>query len=205
MVKQQALIFVKPAALTPKAVALAKKILAERGITITGEKAVAAADIDKNRHIDAHYYAIASKAGYTAPALVPSDLNVPPAKFVAEFGLEWKDALAQGMCYTAKQAEECLGVDCDGLDGIQFKSKKKMKKGEKGWYIKFGGGFYCGLIEVEGKEPVYVFNGFFMQMRTEFTKPGLSITYFVVEWDSASPDDHLASPTCACKIPRRNF
>ena len=35
--------------------------------------------------------------------------------------------------------------------------------------IKFGGGFYCGLIEVEGKEPIYVFNGFFMSMRSKFT------------------------------------
>ena len=47
--------------------------------------------------------------------------------------------------------------------------------------VKFGGGFYCGLIE-----GLYVFNGFFMSMRSKFTAPGLSIHYYVVEWDSAA-------------------
>merc|ERR1719201_3123404 len=52
--------------------------------------------------------------------------------------------------------------------------------------IKFGGGFYCGLIELEGKEPLYIFNGFFMAMRSKFTAPGLSIYYYVVEWTENS-------------------
>ena len=56
---------------------------------------------------------------------------------------------------------------------------KKAKK-----LIKFGGGFYCGLIEIEGKESYYVFNGFFMSMRAKFTKPGTAIHYFSVEWDA---------------------
>merc|ERR1719157_457331 len=33
----------------------------------------------------------------------------------------------------------------------------------------FGRGFYCGYIEIEGKEPFYTFNGFFMSMRSKFT------------------------------------
>merc|ERR1711998_803019 len=40
--------------------------------------------------------------------------------------------------------------------------------------------------EVDGKEPVYVFNGFFMSMRSKFTKPGTEIYWYSVEWDSAS-------------------
>merc|ERR1712167_132128 len=50
--------------------------------------------------------------------------------------------------------------------------------------IKFGGGFYCGLVEIEGKPSIYAFNGFFMSMRNKFTAPGLSIYYYSVEWDS---------------------
>merc|ERR1719469_292534 len=49
--------------------------------------------------------------------------------------------------------------------------------------VKFGGGFYCGLVEVDGKELVYIFNGFFMSMRSKFTKPGTEIYYYSVEWD----------------------
>eukprot|EP00729_Bicosta_minor_P031158 gene31158-24929_t len=58
---------------------------------------------------------------------------------------------------------------------------KKAKK-----LIKFGGGFYCGLIEIEGKESYYVFNGFFMSMRSKFTAPGTSIYYYVVEWEESA-------------------
>merc|ERR1719191_1117045 len=59
----------------------------------------------------------------------------------------------------------------------------KAKKAKK--LVKFGGGFYCGLIEVPGMEPVYIFNGFFMEMRSKFTQPGTEIYYYSVEWDSA--------------------
>merc|ERR1711920_234094 len=41
-------------------------------------------------------------------------------------------------------------------------------------------------IEVEGKPPLYIFNGFFMSMRSKFTKPGTQIYYYSVEWDPAS-------------------
>merc|ERR1712167_531773 len=49
---------------------------------------------------------------------------------------------------------------------------------------KFGLGFYCGLVEIEGKPSIYAFNGFFISMRNKFTAPGLSIYYYSVEWDS---------------------
>eukprot|EP00755_Sulcionema_specki_P003712 Sspe_Gene.28314::Locus_12752_Transcript_1_1_Confidence_1.000_Length_602::g.28314::m.28314 len=42
----------------------------------------------------------------------------------------------------------------------------------------------AGWWKVDGKDPIYVFNGFFMQMRTKFTQKGLSIYWFTVEWDS---------------------
>ena len=51
--------------------------------------------------------------------------------------------------------------------------------------MKLGGGFYCGLAEIEGKEPPYIVNGFFMSMRSEFMQPGTEVHYFTVEWDSA--------------------
>jgi len=72
-----------------------------------------------------------------------------------------------------------LGIDADGMD----KEWAKAKKADK--LVKFGGGFYCGLIEVEGKDPLYIFNGFFMAMRSKFTAPGTSIYYYSVEWDPA--------------------
>merc|ERR1719181_444849 len=54
-----------------------------------------------------------------------------------------------------------------------------MKSGK---LVKFGGGFYCGLVDLKGKQ-LYVFNAFFMTMRSAFTAPGKSIHYYTVEWD----------------------
>ncbi len=90
-------------------------------------------------------YAIASKA----TLLKPKDMPVPADKFEAAFGLPWKKALEDGVVYNALDACEVLGVDAGGLDALWASAKK----------VKFGGGFYCGLITVPGKKPIYVFNG----------------------------------------------
>ena len=64
----------------------------------------------------------------------PAQLNVPAEKFKKTFGLEWTDALAQGVVFNAKDACEKLGVDGTGLDKLWQPAQK----------VKFGGGFYCG-------------------------------------------------------------
>lgn len=38
--------------------------------------------------------------------------------------------------------------------------------------MKFGGGFYCRLVEMAGKTPINVFNGFITRMGSMFTAPG---------------------------------
>lgn len=44
--------------------------------------------------------------------------------------------------------------------------------------VKFGGGFYCAKID-----DLYIFNGFFMEMRNKYVAPGAAIHYFLAEWD----------------------
>merc|ERR1711907_61590 len=90
------------------------------------------------------------------------------------------DAVAGGRVFNALDACADLGIDAEEMDK-QWGIHKKADK-----LIKFGGGFYCGHITIEGKEPCYVFNGFFMQMRNKYVAPGLSVYYYVVEWDAAS-------------------
>ena len=51
-----------------------------------------------------------------------------------------------------------------------------------GKVVKFGGGFYCGLLQKEGCEPIYSFNCFFTAMRNKFCGPDNSIFYYNVEW-----------------------
>ena len=170
----QAFVFVKPHANTDATRALVAQQFADRGMTILSEGEITAEEIDQKQLIDQHYFAIASKA----TILKPSELNVPSDKFEDKFGLTWEAALASGDVYNAKDGCEFLGISADEMDAEWAKCKKAKK------LVKFGGGFYCGLIEAEGKPPIYVFNGFFMSMRSKYTVPGESIHYYSVEWKS---------------------
>ena len=174
--KNSAFVFVKPHAVTEATKTLVKEGLIAAGLTITSEGSLSAEEIDSKKLIDQHYYAIASKA----TILKPHQLNVPGDKFEAQFGLTWEAALAAGNVYNAMDACALLGITADEMDA-QWGVCKKAKK-----LVKFGGGFYCGLVEIEGKPSLYVFNGFFMSMRSKFTAPGVSIYYYTVEWDEAA-------------------
>ncbi len=72
--------------------------------------------------------------------------------------------------------------------------------------IKLGGGFYCGLLELPGKAPLFTFNAFYMTMRGKFTAPGQSIYYYTVEFDPAQMAwkhfrDNLLGPTNPADAP----
>lgn len=170
--KNSAFVFVKPHAVTDKTNELVHTRLAEKGFKITSEGSLSAEEIDEKKLIDQHYYAIASKA----TILKPHELNVPKDKFKSNFGLEWEEALSKGLCLNALDACKEFGCTASELNKAWAESKKANK------LVKFGGGFYCGLVSLNGKER-YVFNAFFMTMRSAFTEPGKSIHYYTVEWD----------------------
>jgi len=172
--KNVAFVFVKPHACTDAVSTFVKSELEAHGIKILKEGEIDGNTIDKKMYIDQHYYAIASKA----TIMTPKELEalVPAAKFEKKFGITYAKALAEGKVYNAMEACKKLGVDADGLDK-KWAAAKKADKLEK-----FGGGFYCG--DVEG---IYVFNGFFMSMRSKFTG-NTKIHYYVVEWDKKDLD-----------------
>ena len=170
-----AFVFIKPHANTKAVQDLVKEKFGSTGITILADGELTGEQIDAGMLIDQHYYAIASKA----TLMKPSEMPVPAAKFEAQFGLPWETALSNGNVYNALDACSYLGLDSDGLDAAWGKCKKADK------LVKFGGGFYCGLVDtVPGKDPIYTFNGFFMSMRSKFVLPGTSIHYYVVQWNS---------------------
>jgi len=110
--------------------------------------------------------------------LTPDKLNIPKDKFKAQFGLEWDDVLKDGKALNAKECCEKFEIDADELDKMWGGAKKAKN------LVKFGGGFYCAKLEKEGKGVYYVFNGFFMTMRAGYVKEGVSIYYYVVEWET---------------------
>eukprot|EP01063_Lacrimia_lanifica_P032033 TRINITY_DN53_c0_g2_i4.p1 TRINITY_DN53_c0_g2~~TRINITY_DN53_c0_g2_i4.p1 ORF type:complete len:306 (+),score=171.52 TRINITY_DN53_c0_g2_i4:58-975(+) len=168
-----AFVFIKPHANTKAVQELVEAEFKNRGINVSAQGEITGEEIDKNLFIDQHYYAIASKA----TILKPSELNVPEGKFKEKFGLGWGDALKSGVVFNAMDACQELGVDAEGLNKMWAQAKKD------GELVKFGGGFYCGkLPRGEDQAPIYVFNGFFMSMRSKFTTPGTSIHYYTVDF-----------------------
>lgn len=149
-----AFVFLKPHAATPAAKALVQAGLEEKGYRILGEGELTGKEIDSKMYIDNHYYSIASKA----TILEPKELNVPAEKFAGKFGIGWQEALDQGVVYNALQACKKMGIDGAALD------KKWAVAKKAGDLIKFGGGFYCAKID-----GMYIFNGFFMEMRGKYT------------------------------------
>ena len=110
------------------------------GIKITKEGTLDAATIEKDKLIDNHYYAIANKASLTKP----KDLNPPQAKqddFEKKFGISWSDALAQQKVFNALDACAKMGITGDEMDAVWGKAKAA------GQLVKFGGGFYAGLVD----------------------------------------------------------
>lgn len=171
-----AFVFIKPHANTTATQEFVSSEFAKREITILKEGELTGEQINEGMLIDQHYYAIASKATLLKPEAMP----VPADKFEKQFGLPWSEALSSGKVYNALDACSVLGIDAMGLD----KAWGACKKADK--LVKFGGGFYCGLIDtIPDKDPIYAFNGFFMSMRSKFVAPGTSIHYYVVEWDSS--------------------
>lgn len=167
-----AFVFIKSHAQVAAVRDLVSKTFADKKIRILQEGEIKGEVIDQKMLIDNHYYAIASKA----TILPPDQLPVPADKFKAKFGLEWQDALKSGKVYNAKQACEKFGVTADELSAEWVKGKAMCEK--------FGGGFYCAKIQLKGEE-IYVFNAFFMTMRSKFTAPGSSIYYYSVTWNPA--------------------
>jgi len=171
--KNSAFVFIKPHANTQIVQDLVRKDFRNNNITILQEGTLTGKQIDQGKFIDQHYYAIASKA----TLLKPDQLPVPAQKFQEKFGLKWEKALNDGVVFNAIDACKHLGITANELDTAWANAKKLDK------LVKFGGGFYCGLVDtVPGKKPIYVFNGFFMSMRSKYVSPGASIHYYVVEW-----------------------
>ena len=95
-----------------------------------------------------------------------------PRKFEESFGEKWVDVLKEGRAANAMQACEKFGCNAEELNAAWQEAK----------VVKFGGGFYCGLVSMKDQSPLYVFNAFFMVMRSKFVGEGISIHCYEVQY-----------------------
>jgi len=166
-----AFVFIKPHAVTDNVKKLVSERFAAEGIGVLSEGSIAAEKIDKEMLIDTHYGAIAARAMKQQPSELAVQQKAQD-EFEKAFGLSWKDALAKGLVFNLVDGAAKLGCSMDEL-GNKY---DKLKKGVD--LLKFGGGFYCGKVG-----DIYVINGFYAKMRSQFTVPGECIYYYEVEWD----------------------
>lgn len=163
-----AFVFVKPHANTEATQKMVREKLLGSGIKILSESDVSGKEIDEKKLIDQHYYAIASKA----TILPAEEIPVPADKFEEKFGESWATVLSEKRACNAMEA--CAQFGCSAAELNEAWGAADV--------VKFGGGFYCGLVKKNGKE-LYVFNAFFMSMREKFVGEGTSIHCYEVEWN----------------------
>ena len=176
--QNSALVFIKPHANTPAVQTYVREALQSKipGVKIVSEFDISAADIDRKKLIDRHYYAIASKATILSPDKIP----VPKDKFEQFFGESWDAVLRDGRAVNAMQACAKFGCTASELDDAWRDAEAKSK------VVKLGGGFYCGLLSYQDSSPLYVFNAFFMKMRDKFVQAGSpGIHCYEIEWDAS--------------------
>ena len=119
--------------------------------------------------VDRHYYSIAFKTTLKKP----TELNMPVDKFKEFFGVDWDEAVEAGKVLNAKDSCGKLQIDADAMNEMWEKTKKDEKR------------FYCASLPC-GEDQIYAFNGFFMSMRSKFVAEGVSIYYYLVNWESSA-------------------
>eukprot|EP00559_Dactyliosolen_fragilissimus_P009047 CAMPEP_0184865396 /NCGR_PEP_ID=MMETSP0580-20130426/17946_1 /TAXON_ID=1118495 /ORGANISM="Dactyliosolen fragilissimus" /LENGTH=341 /DNA_ID=CAMNT_0027364581 /DNA_START=16 /DNA_END=1041 /DNA_ORIENTATION=+ len=176
--KNSAVVFVKPHANTPSVQSLVLEKLREAApsINILSTKSVGGKEIDDKKLIDEHYYAIASKATILKAEVTGRLVN--KETFKDFFGEEWDDVTTEGRVGNAIEA--CSYLGCSEMElNDAWREAEGVEK-----VVKLGGGFYCGLVTY-GDKNIYVFNAFFMSMRSKFVQPESSIQCYEIEWDAS--------------------
>ena len=123
-------------------------------------------------HLVLSSYFLAQFLASKATILPAKDIPVPADKFKDSFGEAWETVLKEDRACNAMDACKRFKCTADELDAAWGKADK---------VVKFGGGFYCGLVSMKGTK-LYVFNAFFMNMRSKFVGKDTSIHCFVVEF-----------------------
>lgn len=178
-----ALIFIKPHAVNPAAIAFIENFLTTNGVSLLESGELSSEDIDERGIIDRHYFAIAK----AAVELQPGELTLSGEgldAFEAQFGTSVLQALESGRLVNSAEAMQRLG----GIDGVEL--NRLWSDGEQ---VKLGPGLYAGSLK--GGE-LLVINGFYPAMKERFTAPGLKIRWYDTEFD---PD------TCAWKAFRQEL
>lgn len=171
--KNRALVFIKPHAMTERTIRFTEEFLDRYGLAVTARGVLTAERIDTDGIIDRHYFAIASTAVGTSPASYTVS-DEAKKRFADAFGEGWDEALAAGTIRNAKEL----------LEERSLESGRKLQElWDAGTHTKLGPGFYAGKLKEGGR---YVINGFYPAMREKFTESGGRVGWYAVEFEPSS-------------------
>lgn len=98
-------------------------------------------------------------------------------KFFMKFCMSWETAVNDVMVKNVPDTCSSLQIDQNELGNVW------MACVEKGQMAKLNDSFYIGLIDfIDGKQPIFCINGFFMSIRAEYLIYATPMPYFLVEW-----------------------
>lgn len=179
--KNVAMIYIKPDANTPAAQQAVRSWLEKKGFRVVKEAGVDANAMQYNAYkFEKQYSVISKRAVHTDPANV-SLTAAAFVRFQKKFGLSWAVAISQNRVKNAASACEYLEMDV-----VTF-TRAWMKSMQKNLYLQFGRGLCIGYIDnVEGKDAIFVINGFYFGMRSEYEAAGARLHCFSVEFDADS-------------------
>ncbi|GBG31962.1 Hypothetical Protein FCC1311_081872 [Hondaea fermentalgiana] len=167
----EALIFIKPHADTPKAKVFVEDFLAEKNIEILSEGDLTGSEIDKRGIIDEHYAHIAKVALRLAPADIPISDDKKDA-FTSTFGESWEEAIEDGKLVNLKTFEE-------DFDEISLADIDRMWQSADLVKLKLAPGTYVGYFADQDR---FVMNPFYASMRAVYTSSDARVTYYVVRF-----------------------
>mmetsp|Transcript_8621 Transcript_8621/g.12529 ORF Transcript_8621/g.12529 Transcript_8621/m.12529 type:complete len:340 (-) Transcript_8621:166-1185(-) len=192
--KNSAFVFIKPHAHSDAVKTLVhEKLKSIPSLTILAEIDLAGSRINSKKILDVHYYGIAKIATLTQPCDLP---NFPEGKFNASFSETWKEVKNLKRAVNSREARSRFS--CTGSE-----LAAAWKVAEKdGRVFKLSPDISVGLISVNHKEPLYVFNGFFSEMRDKYIGEDAVVHGYDIEWDANECNwKDFRSGVVGCKDP----
>lgn len=170
--KNRALVFIKPHAVTAKTISFVEQFLSQHQIQLSAARRINAKQISKQGIVDRHYFAIARTSVFSKPEGYKLGEGAK-SKFADAFGIGWDAAVEKGKILNCVDAQKRL----DNISGIELNELWKQAQ-----QTKLAPGLYAGYFE---EQNFYVINGFYLGQREVFTSEGAEVVLYEAEFDPA--------------------
>jgi hypothetical protein len=175
-----ALVFLKPSlSRSQAAVGIVKDFLMTKGFILSTEGILSSLS---DRIVDRHFSMVAE----AAMTLHPRHLKFPAASFIQfqkKFSTSWGQELNAGRVMNAAQMAHSQRIDYVTLAALWAEAQEADR------VLELGNCIFCGLLRVPQQQAnLFCINGFYPELRLQYTAPSATVHFFQVEWVS-----HLTS------------